>query len=98
MFAPKRREKRIPIRIAFRMEGVTDSGTVLRSDVVTENISKSGLSFSTGRSLPISPGTVVNGRFVNDHLDMIWNLRVVWQSENAIGGELTAAPDIWFVR
>ena len=93
-----RKEKRIPIKIQMRFHGTTDKGFSLNCEIVTENISRSGICFRTTSPMPVNPGDSITGILEHSQFKTEWRCQVVWKQGNLVGCLLKNSPDHWFVK
>lgn len=93
-----RKEKRIPIRITLKFSGRTDKGFTLNSEIVSENISKSGICFRTKSPMAVNPGDIITGILEHPQFKTDWEFIVIWKQGNLMGCKLQKIPDHWFIR
>ena len=93
-----RKERRVPVRLIMRLEGISDSGFPLDVQIVTENVSRSGLCFRTWEAMPVSPGDRIDGTLQNRQIQTRVALEVKWKADDLIGAQLHLFSDQWLIR
>jgi len=93
-----RREKRVPVRLVMRLEGVSDRGFPLNIQILTENISRSGLCFRTREALPLDPGDRIHGTLENRQVRTRLAMEVKWKADDLIGAQIHLYSEKWLIR
>ncbi len=93
-----RREKRVPVGLSMHLKGVDGQDLPVDFQIVTENISRSGLCFRTLGEAVVNPGDRIYGTLENRQVRTRVAMEVKWKADDRIGAQLHLYSDPWLIR
>ncbi len=93
-----RKEKRVPIRLKLHLQAEDGHGRAISANIITVNVSRSGICFQSELPLPLQVGDSLRGRLESQQFKTDIHLRVMWINGNLLGGHLESTPASWPIR